>query len=175
MNTHCLLPLYALTLVSTSVSARAVTTGAARPPLLVRLSCSSEGTYRDVVLSGSQLRYTYNLRNSLEKPDDIGSLMRQAPHWTQADLVTEQVTVPPSQVADMVREIQQTGFLKLKGVYGDRKGRAYGTTLHVIVGSGVKNVLYLSGPHGGPPPKAFSAVEARLVRLVNVNCKHKIS
>ncbi|MBV9850656.1 MAG: hypothetical protein JO250_13365 [Armatimonadetes bacterium] len=143
------------------------------PHLSVHLGYTSEGTYRDVVLTGSTLRYTYNARNSLDKPGVIN--MVQAPHWTMGDLVTEQVILPPAEVAGMARVIRRTGFMRLRPVYGDRKGRAYGTLLQVTLGGRARKVLYLSGQRGGPAPTAFSAVESELVQIVNRNCKHKIS
>ena len=143
------------------------------PALLVRLNYTDEGTYRDIVLVGANLNYTYNVRNSRDKPGQI--LMIQAPHWTKGDLVTEHTELPPAEVADMARTIRRMGFLRLKPVYGDRMGRAYGTLLQAGFGSHWNKVLYLSGPRGGPPPKAFSAVQAKLIQIVNRYCRHKIS
>ena len=140
----------------------------------VQKSYTSEGTYEHIAVDGSTLRYTYNQRNSLEKPGDIGSLMRQAPHWTKQDLVTEKVTLPASEVTALKHKITQSGFMALKAVYGDVKGRSYPTVIAVRLKGKSTTVDYRSGLQGGPMPRAFKTVDRELILLVNRHSKHKL-
>lgn len=140
----------------------------------VQKSYTSEGTYQHIAVDGSALRYTYNQRNSLEKPGDIGTMMRQAPYWTKQDLVTEKVTLSANEVAALKQKITLSGFMALKGAYGDLKGRAYSTVIAVRLNGKSKIVDYRSGLRGGPMPRAFKTVDGELIQLVNRHSKHKI-
>jgi hypothetical protein len=143
--------------------------------LSIRLGFSSEGNYTDIAVAGPTLQYTYNRRNSLEKRGDIGSMMRQAPHWTQADLTTEKVSLSAQEVNDLKGLLVRTKFFSLKPAYGEMRGRYYATTIVARLNGKTHTVSYHSGMHGGPPPTAFETVKGRLLLLVNAKCRHKVT
>lgn len=140
----------------------------------LQLGYTSEGNYTNIAIQGNTLNYTYNIRNSLEKPGDIGSMMRQAPHWTQADLVTEKAPLSAQEVSRLQQLLRHSGFFSLKPRYGDLKGRAYSLGISANLDGKTRHVDYKMGQHTGPAPSAFLAVKSRILQLVQEKCKHKL-
>jgi hypothetical protein len=139
------------------------------PKVSASYGTSSEGSYLHIEVKNGKLRYTYNKQNSLDKPGERN--MAQQPHYTQADLVTEEAALSPAELKSLAGLIRRSGFMRLKKVYDNRHGyRYYPDVLSAGLGNQVTQVEWRHGPR----PKAFDELHNRLLTLVNQKLNKKL-
>jgi hypothetical protein len=136
------------------------------PKVSASYGTSAETRYAHIEVKNGKLRYTYNKRNSLLKPGQM--IIGQHPHYTKADMVTEEAALSAAELKDLADLIRSSGFVKLKDKYDDKPGyRSYPETVTASLNGNRKQVVL----YHGKPPKAFTDVGGRLFALVNKKLK----
>lgn len=131
------------------------------------LTYSSEDSYVKVVIRDRRLSFTYNARNSMDRPGKRN--MAQRPHYTNKDLATERADLTQADVDAFAKVVRSSGFMKLANSRPPQT-RYYPTSLAITLGSTSHTVVHCVGK----PPKAFAAVQAEIERLVRSHFKRKL-
>ena len=136
---------------------------------------TAEAAYRDIKINQSKLIYTYfeDVEGKCE------GWVAQIPCWTGEDLTTKEVPLSEEEISDLIRLINQTGFMNLENRYGPDSisARCYPLTLSVKIGKNEKEVVYCDrpiAPVSPPMPEAFKKVKDKLFELVDKNFMHTI-
>jgi len=138
------------------------------PTLEVSYAYSAETTLTDVRIQDRRITYTYNVRNSLDKPGRPN--VAQQPHYTNRDMKVESAQLTQTEERNLFKTIRASGFLKLKQPAANPRRRAYPETISVRMG--MQSATYAHTE--GRAPAAFRTMREAIKKLVSAHFTHKM-
>jgi hypothetical protein len=129
--------------------------------LSVSYYSTTEGGSYHAQIEDSEIKFIHTDYESIK--DKCSAWIKQAPCWTEQDLISEEAHLTALELNDLKTLIEETKILQLDSYYGPTQGeRCYPYLLEV----NGKEINYCSSPDSPAEPEPFHLVSKKVQDLV---------